>query len=793
MCPVAAVSMCRVAAHAARATTFGAAVGCRLPVCARLAAAARPHTAAAESSSAFSTSAVLHTNGEPLSAAWAKRAPTELPTGVVAAVEVALYRLSCAHDPAHPKWVPLGAITSALPDRFMPELERFSSGGVREIVGKHLTDRCQLSFDAESKTWRASIVPFDPLLPPLHAEVVALLQERQRDGGNVFPLEPTVVRSRLVATLGAAFVRELEARHGNITRALVRVWRRMPGARFLVESRRTRNHVDIFLVRDEWGQTVAPVGDARIDVRHLIAFVPTFFIPVEAVVEQLAPRGYTREHVTQLIASSEALQLVTVPLTSRAFIRMHGGRSKFPFAPILDTNARFAHFEPRPAAAAPFARALLARFSGVRGQWMPLRELLELAGPEAEAALPFKGPEALLYFAQLQHWFAFAVSTAPGGMVCLRDTATAPLRLLDHSSPCAFAFQQLCRLLSQTKRASVERCAAAVGLARMPELARLMLLAAEHSDGALPALSAPSRADVAGARTALHDVFAHFCAAHPRRFAWDDAAGEVVWAMAAATERRRALPLEEQLAIARAERAPYHRMRSVCSALARQRDPHNALWDNDALALALHAALPADRHVTMEELVNSVPHDYVYAFMPSVGPLGFCLRFPQLFCVFDLQTNRVVAATGRRRRERCVMRAGLPIPDGAVPQDLTADDLLAFVVDELQRAGGRMPLLPLYAKLPLTEFMRGQRVRSRPQFVRLLQDHADMFVLIGNGEHTEEVVLAAGAAARLAACARRTSGDDDDAVSADAGDAAGDEDDDDDDPSEDRGDGQRLT
>jgi hypothetical protein len=463
-------------------------------------------------------------------------------------------------------------------------------------------------------------------------------------------------------------------------------------------------------------------GDSSsvISVTSLLAFAPTFFVPIEEVVAQVAPLGYTAEHLTTLFVLPPVLaaESVTLPVPGgRTFFRVTGGTDKvhLDLRDVAPTNARFAHYEPRQACAAPFAAALAARFNGVPGRRMPLRELLELAGPEAEASLPFKGREALLYFAQMQHVFDFAAD-ASGGVVGLRDTATAP-RLDPRTTPCPLAFSELRRLL----------------------YGKLLDVAAFDADPVAGGGMTPAGA--AQLREYFPTSVADFAAAHRALTVLSvdvgDAGGAPRLAVALASTFARRLAMsqgrEARQELEQQRHGVKRNLRSLRRRDLRERDPEHPLWDERALAAAIAECVPTlpGRFVTVPQLHGAISREACDR-LPASGLLRFLRRHTDVFLLFEMPFMKAT----------CVALAGAELPPGAAviaPDALSPDEALLLVAATLARLPSRVSTLADLLKRVPPRVLAFVRTVSRLQ--RLVVTRPDCFVVIQSPDNGTSVRL----------------------------------------------------
>nr|CCC95300.1 unnamed protein product [Trypanosoma congolense IL3000] len=366
---------------------------------------------------------------------------------------------------------------------------------------------------------------------------------------------------------------------------------------------------------------------------NFVSYIPPFFVPLEEVLAEMP--GYTEEHI-EMYFKHRASEVVSVQ--GRKYIRLYGGYAKFPLDGCEVAEERFSRYKPRPELLQPF----IAAFGGVTGRWMPLRILLERTGYEVTSALPFKGPAAIIYFAQMQHVFAFAVDR-DGGSVLLRPPGYDGLEC--ETTPTPKTCNYILRLVPIDGQ--VDIC---------------------HIESSIPAAV---REEVA----LYYGSLMNFFRLHTAVFSLS-ANGDVVM-------RRRfkdrldkeQLSLEEQLEIALQERNK-KKIRSLRRRIAFRNDPSNPFHDPDNLARELHRYLPKKGHVLLkvflkknvpEELLNYLPRRF----------WSFFNNYPQYFQHYEYQ----VAG------QWCVSRPGQPLPRGVIRQDFSEEDLVRLIAEYLQQRG----------------------------------------------------------------------------------------------------------
>ncbi|RNF24277.1 uncharacterized protein Tco025E_02636 [Trypanosoma conorhini] len=374
-------------------------------------------------------------------------------------------------------------------------------------------------------------------------------------------------------------------------------------------------------------------GEAVLSLSSFVSYIPPFFVPLAEVLQEMP--GYTEEHIERYFKHSAA-EVVTV--AGRKYIRLYGGYAKFPLDGCEAAEERFARYRPNPSALNPF----IASFGGVTGRWMPLRILLERVGPAAVATLPFKGPAAIIYFAQMQHVFAFAVDR-DGGSVLLRPPAYDGLEC--ETTPTPKSCNCILRLVPLDGQVDIRQI--------------------EES------LPAPIQEEV----KLFYGTLLQFFRFHAAVFSLS-ADGSVVM-------RRRfkdridkdQLSLEEQLTIAINERNK-KKIRSIRRRIAFRNDPSNPFHDPDNLARELHRYLPKKGHVPLKTFLKKNVPEELLNYLPRRF-WNFFNNYPQYFQHFEYQ----VAG------QWCVCRPGLPLPRGVIRQEFSEEDLVRLVAEYLQQRG----------------------------------------------------------------------------------------------------------
>ncbi|ORC88571.1 uncharacterized protein TM35_000162090 [Trypanosoma theileri] len=376
-------------------------------------------------------------------------------------------------------------------------------------------------------------------------------------------------------------------------------------------------------------------SDSVLSLASFVSYIPPFFVPLEEVLQEMP--GYTEEHI-EMYFKHRASEIVTV--FGKKYIRLYGGYAKFSLDGCEVAEERFARYRPDPAAMQPF----IAAFAGVTGRWMPLRILLERAGHTAVAALPFKGPAAIIYFAQMQHVFAFAVDR-DGGSVLLRPPGYNGLECETTPTP------KSCNFI----------------LRKVPQEGQVDIRQIQES------IPSPIQNEV----EIFYGTLLRFFHFHAAVFSLSEDGAVVMRRRFKDRLEKKQLSLEEQLEIAIQERNK-KKIRSIRRRIAFRNDPSNPFHDPDNLAREIHRYLPKKGHVPLktflkknipEELLNYLPRRF----------WNFFSNYPQYFQHFEYQVPG----------QWCVSRPGQPLPRGVIRQDFSDEDLVRLVAEYLQQRGAK--------------------------------------------------------------------------------------------------------
>eukprot|EP00744_Colponema_vietnamica_P019559 GILI01027692.1.p1 GENE.GILI01027692.1~~GILI01027692.1.p1 ORF type:complete len:410 (+),score=45.43 GILI01027692.1:43-1230(+) len=301
-----------------------------------------------------------------------------------------------------------------------------------------------------------------------------------------------------------------------------------------------------------------------------------------------------------------------------------------------------------PSAADPY----VAVFGGRYQTWMPLRMLIERGGPKAEAALPFKGPKSLLYFAQMQHIFAFAPDN--GGAVQLRDPLWSELDI--ESSPCPAAVAFLMDSIVED----------------------------QYEAGAmLDAIPDGHKADMLKFFPSLEACVKK----HGRIFHLDLETGMLMKTRTKQRLEAKKLPLEQQLELAIFSKDK-KKMRMLRRKIQVRNNPNNPLLERDNLAREVFNYIPKKGFITMTMLARRALPPEMLDFMGN-DHVKFYKLYPQYFQIFELY----------EATKWCVARAGVDLPQGVLRTEYSEEEILRIVAATIQRRGS-MPCVRLTLYLP---------------------------------------------------------------------------------------------
>lgn len=396
---------------------------------------------------------------------------------------------------------------------------------------------------------------------------------------------------------------------------------------------------------------------AVIAMRDFVAFIPPFFAPLSAVLARMP--GYTEEHIQRYFKAST---MEVVKVSGERYIRMHGGYEKLSLAGCEAAAETFREYRPLPSLAPHFVNA----FAGVTDRWMPLQELLRRVDPAVVAQLPFQGAAAVMYFAQMQHIFAFAVRQLPPQQDGAAATTEAAV-LLRRPDYCGLD----CETTPTPKVMSL-----------------LFTLVPSEGQVEIRDVARQLTNDAKAELEAYYGGLPQFFAKHAPIFYVPPETPTVVMRL---RYRERlhvtTLSLEEQLehAMKRGNKA---KVRIIRRRIAFRDNPSHPLHDPENLAKELSRHLPRRGFVIVKQfLKHSIP-DELLNFMPPKMH-NFFKGYPQYFTQFEYQ----------KPGTWCLCKPDQPLPRGVIRQSFSEADLVRIIAEYLQKKGPR-PLSTVLLNIP---------------------------------------------------------------------------------------------
>lgn len=371
-----------------------------------------------------------------------------------------------------------------------------------------------------------------------------------------------------------------------------------------------------------------------ISIKSFVTHIPYFFVPLTEILEKMP--GYTEQHIEKYF-KSPAVEMIQ--LNGQRFMRLFGGYGKIDLDGYEVSEKLFIQYKPKLSLASSFVKA----FEGVTDKWMPLETLLSRTDPAIVEQLAFKGPAAIIYFAQMQHIFAFAVDAKNGGAVLLRPPGFGGLE--SNTSPTPQVTNFVLRFLPLEGTCDIAQVGAAIP----------------------PAL-----------KDEMHEYYGsleNFLEAHGPLF-------YVEHSVVMLTNYKRrlhvaSLPLEEQLSIALQKRDK-GKVRSLRRRIAFRENPSHAFHDPDNLAREIARYLPRKGFVSLKQFMRrTIPEELLF-YMPRKTHNFFC-NYPQHFTQFEFQQPGAW----------CICRPEEPLPKGVIRQNFSDGDIIRLVAQHLQQKGPR--------------------------------------------------------------------------------------------------------
>ncbi|KPI83603.1 hypothetical protein ABL78_7356 [Leptomonas seymouri] len=403
--------------------------------------------------------------------------------------------------------------------------------------------------------------------------------------------------------------------------------------------------------------TRSSVNGAVIAMSDFVAYIPPFFTPLREVLAHMP--GYTEAHIQRYFQAS-SMEVVTV--SGEKYIRVHGGYEKLSLVGCEEAEKTFQQFRPLPSLAVHFEEA----FKGVTDKWIPLLELLSRVDPAVVAQLPFQGPAAVMYFAQMQHKFAFAVRQLPPQQEGAAPTTEAAVLLRrpdyggleSNTTPTPKSLSYIFPLIpceGQVEILDVER--------QLPDH-----ISAELKE--------------------YYGGLSEFFSRHATIFYVPPETPTVVMRL---RYRQRVhvatLSLEEQLKYAQ-ENGKKAKIRVIRRRIAFRDNPSHPFLEPENLAKELSSHLPRRGFVSVKSfLKRSIPEELLMFMPPKLH--NFFKNYPQYFTQFEYQSPGTW----------CLCRPDQPLPRGVIRQSFSEGDMVRMIAEFLQKRGPR-PLSTVLLNMP---------------------------------------------------------------------------------------------
>lgn len=390
---------------------------------------------------------------------------------------------------------------------------------------------------------------------------------------------------------------------------------------------------DFFVTPSSLASYAEPKDDGSvIALKSFVAYIPYFFVPLAEVLKRMP--GYTEEHIEKYF-KSPAVEMVQIE--GQRFIRLFGGYGRISLNGCEASEETFQSYKPDLSLAEHFVKA----FDGLHDKWMPLNFLLKRVSPDVIARMPYKGSAAIIYFAQMQHIFAFAVDPKEGGAVLLRQPGFGGLDASTTPTPKCINF--IIRFLPLEGTCDIAQLEKAIPVPMKEEIRQ------------------------------YYGTLSSCLDAHGPLFYVEE---NVV--MLTSYKRRlhvASLSLEEQLSIALQKREKA-KVRSLRRRIAFRDDPSHAFHDPENLAREINRLLPRKGFVSVKHFMKrTVPEEMLF-FMPRKTH-NFFVNHPQYFTIFEFQ----------HANNWCICRPEEPLPKGVIRQDFSERDILRLIAQLLQQRG----------------------------------------------------------------------------------------------------------
>ncbi|SCU67586.1 uncharacterized protein TEOVI_000724300 [Trypanosoma equiperdum] len=430
------------------------------------------------------------------------------------------------------------------------------------------------------------------------------------------------------------------------------------------------------------GKRKKHVPDGVFTPQMLVPYVPTFFVPMSELLQEL-PEGYTAEHIEGLFAATGTLEIVE--LEGEKFVRLHGGNRFLDFT--LDGAGIAAHERWRAYQPDPFLCQSFCRIMSTSAHWVSLRVLI-MRSPTAlvEALLPLRGYKTLLFFAQMQHVFCF---TPRGeGEVCRAASVTC---LSYRDSPTPAVVSELVGLLSGQRAyiTDLQRCD-------------------KYNNSGCICISDHAKTQI----IMYYGTLINFFRVHGEVFyVEEDSLVGLISDRKITTNTTKTLEDKLEDALMKKDRRTAQKVRRRMSL---ERNPDSPYTDREVLLDAILRYLPRNRSISLNFLLRSLPLS-LSDFLPN-KPLALFQQAPEKVRIFEY----------RYRHRLHLIRPGVPLPPGVLRDTYTEQELLFLCAAELQQQPRFA--VDVYGRLPY-----GAKEVIRLQYkglLELLKPHPQYFTVV---------------------------------------------------------------